>query len=252
MVKKNKKKVQIPSTTSTTSIIPPSEQLIPPIPTIEPIPMQVPFNSAPYMEEEPLQIQSVSFFENPLYFLHDHITHLNNSKFFAGVIMLLLNLGSKVVSVEFSRSTEEYLKYTLSKQILVFAMGWMASRDIYTALSLTAIFIVLSEYLFNEESSVCIVPHKHRVLHKLIDENNDGVISQGEFNNAISILLRAKYDTDNNNDNNNNNNNNNKNNNNNNNKNNNSNNSNKEKYKKKDNSTSSTIKLNDFLNNRYS
>jgi len=244
MVKKNKKKVQIPSTTSTTSIIPPSEQLIPPIPTIEPIPMQVPFNSEPYMEEE--QIQSVSFFENPLYFLHDRITYLNNSKFFAGVIMLLLNLGSKIVSVEFSRSTEEYLKYTLSKQILVFAMGWMASRDIYTALSLTAIFIVLSEYLFNEESSVCIVPHKHRVLHKLIDENNDGVISQGEFNNAISILLKAKYDTDNNNNNNNNNNNKN------NNKNNNSNNSNKEKYKKKDNSTSSTIKLNDFLNKRYS
>jgi hypothetical protein len=54
MVKKNKKKVQIPSTTSTTPI-PSSEQLIPPIP------MQVLFNSAPYMEEE--QIQSVSFFE---------------------------------------------------------------------------------------------------------------------------------------------------------------------------------------------
>jgi len=137
--------------------------------------------------------QSVGFFKNPLRYLHDNIMFLNNSKFFAGVIMILLNVGSKFISIQFSRSTEEYLKYTLSKQILVFAMAWMASRDIYTALILTAVFVVLSEHLFNEDSILCVVPHKHRILHKLDAAiNNTDTVTEDELSGAIAVLEKAK------------------------------------------------------------
>ena len=129
---------------------------------------------------------------NLISFMHEHIMYLNSSKFFAGIIMILLNVGSKFITIQFSKSTEEYLKYTLSKQILVFSMSWMGTRDIYTALGLTAIFTVLSDHLFNEESSYCIVPHKYRILHKLIDTNNDGIVSDSELNSAISILEKSK------------------------------------------------------------
>lgn len=141
--------------------------------------------------------KSVSFFKNPILFLHDNIMFLNNSKFFAGVIMILLNIGSKFITVEFSKSTEEYLKYTLSKQVLIFAMAWMASRDIYTALIITAVFVVLSENLFNEESKYCIVPHSKRVLQKLddaMDVDNSGIVTAEELNNAIAILEKAKME----------------------------------------------------------
>jgi len=134
----------------------------------------------------------ISFWKHPFLYLHDHIMYLNSSKFFAGVVMILLNVGSKFISVQFSKSTEEYLKLSLSKQILVFAMAWMGTRDIYISLGLTAIFVVLSEHLFNEESQFCIVPHSHRVLHKMIDKNNDGVISDTEINSALAILEKAK------------------------------------------------------------
>ena len=43
-------------------------------------------------------------------FAHNHIMFLNNSKFFAGIVMILLNIGSKFLSIQFSKSTEEYLK----------------------------------------------------------------------------------------------------------------------------------------------
>ncbi len=129
---------------------------------------------------------------NTLQFLHDRITYLNNSKFFAGVIMILLNIGSKFISIQFSKSAEEYLKLNITKQILVFSMAWMGTRDIYTALGLTAIFVILSDHLFNEESRFCVVPHKYRVLDKLIDTNNDGIVSDDEINRAISILEKAK------------------------------------------------------------
>jgi len=129
---------------------------------------------------------------NSLDFIHNHIMFLNNSKFFAGVVMILLNVGSKFIAIQFSRSTEEYLKLNITKQILVFAMAWMGTRDIYTALILTAVFTVLSDHLFNEESPYCVVPKKYRLLSKLVDTNNDGTVSEEEINNAISILEKAR------------------------------------------------------------
>jgi len=132
-----------------------------------------------------------SFFINGLSYINEHVMYLNNSKFFAGIIIILLNVGSKFITIQFSKSTEEYMKYTLSKQILVFAMAWMGTRDIYNALALTAIFTILSEYLFNEESKMCIVPEKYRVLHKLVDTNDNNVISDTELISAIAILEKA-------------------------------------------------------------
>jgi hypothetical protein len=127
-------------------------------------------------------------------FAHNHIMFLNNSKFFAGVVMILLNIGSKFISIQFSRSTEEYLKLNITKQLLIFAMSWMGTRDIYTALVLTAVFTILSDHLFNEESPYCCVPQKYRLLAKLVDDNNNGTISEQEINDAISLLEKAKRD----------------------------------------------------------
>jgi len=133
-----------------------------------------------------------SYFMNVFSYINHHVMYLNNSKFFAGIIMILLNIGSKFITIQFSKSTEEYMKYSLSKQILVFAMAWMGTRDIYAALGLTAVFTILSEHLFNEESTMCIVPHHYRVLDKLIDTNEDGIVSETELANAIAIIDRSK------------------------------------------------------------
>jgi hypothetical protein len=130
----------------------------------------------------------------PIDFVHNHIMFLNNSKFFAGVIMILLNIGSKFITIQFSKSTEEYLKMNVTKQLLVFSMAWMGTRDIYTALILTAVFTVLSDHLFNEESPYCCVPHKYRILTTLIDTNGDNNVSEIEITNAIAVLEKAKSD----------------------------------------------------------
>jgi len=112
---------------------------------------------------------SPTFFER----IHTNILGLNNSKFFAGLVMIMLNVGSKFIPIQFSKSAEEYLKQTLSKAILVFAMSWMGTRDIYTASILTSIFIVCSDYLFNEESLFCIVPPNKRVLENIKSKENE-------------------------------------------------------------------------------
>ena len=117
---------------------------------------------------------------------------VNNSKFFAGIVMLTVNIASKHMTIEISKSQEAYVKYTLGRQILIFAVLWMGTRDIVIALTLTAVFILLADYLFNENSKFCVLPDKYRQLHKLLDTDGDGKISEKEINEAISLLKKAK------------------------------------------------------------
>ena len=124
--------------------------------------------------------------------LHTYILRLNSSKFFAGIVMLMLNIGSKFITIQLSKSQEAYMKYTLSRQLLIFSIAWIGSRDIYIALGLTAIFVVLADFLFNENSRLCILPNKFKKLNEYIDTDGDGIISTEELNQAISILRKAK------------------------------------------------------------
>tara|TARA_B100000900_G_C20355945_1_gene624267 strand:- start:134 stop:592 length:459 start_codon:yes stop_codon:yes gene_type:complete len=123
------------------------------------------------------------------------IRSLNSNKFFAGLIMLTLNLGSKFITIKFSPSQEAYLKNTVGRQLLIFAIAWIGTRDIYYSLGLTAIFVILADYLFNESSKFCVLPQSFKDLKKDIDLNNDGVISNDELEKAIKTLQKHKKST---------------------------------------------------------
>lgn len=124
--------------------------------------------------------------------IHSGFMSLNNSKLFAGIVMILMNIGSKYITVKFSKSQEAYLRNYVGREILIFAVCWMGTKDIYMSLLLTAAFFVLSQHLFNENSAYCVLPQKYRELHKLVDLNGDGEISQKEINEAVRTLKRAK------------------------------------------------------------
>jgi hypothetical protein len=118
---------------------------------------------------------------------------LNDSKFFAGIVMLIMNIGSKYAVVELSHTQESYLKYSLGRQLLIFSILWVGTRDIFISLVLTAIFIVLVDYLFNENSRYCIIPEKYKELREELGEK----VTQQEVNQAIHTLKKArKYKED--------------------------------------------------------
>jgi len=102
--------------------------------------------------------------------LDNQINILNNSKVFAGVMIILLNLSTRFVNFKLSKTTEAYLKNTFSTQVLVFAIAWMGSRDIYIALIVTAIFILFTEYLFNEDSEFCVFSEEFKDYHNAKQE----------------------------------------------------------------------------------
>jgi len=113
---------------------------------------------------------------------------LNDNKFFAGIIMLIMNIGSKYISIELSKTQENYIKYSLGRQILIFAVLWMGTRDIVTALILTIAFILFADYLFNEHSTYCIIPEKYKELREELGEQ----VTQQEVNQAIYTLKKAR------------------------------------------------------------
>ncbi len=121
-----------------------------------------------------------------------YLSYLNNSKFFAGLVMIMLNIGSKYITVELSKNQEEYLKNNIGRQMLIFAISWMGSRDILVALALTAIFTILTDHLFNEESSLCIIPQKYRQYQHLLDLDKNMVVTDDEIKKATEILEKAK------------------------------------------------------------
>tara|TARA_X000000950_G_scaffold191689_1_gene231371 strand:+ start:324 stop:791 length:468 start_codon:yes stop_codon:yes gene_type:complete len=127
-----------------------------------------------------------------MYTVGNYLSSLNNSKFFAGLIMIMLNIGSKYITIELSKSQEEYLRNSIGRQMLIFAISWMGSRDIIVALTLTGVFNILANHLFNEESNLCIIPKEYRNFKHLLDENNDGVVTEAEIQKALEILNKAK------------------------------------------------------------
>lgn len=143
----------------------------------------------PKLPEPPKQIGG---FHGFLSYIHTHVDYLNSNKFFAGIVMLTLNIGSRFVTIDLSKSTEQYLKYSVTRQILIFAICWMGTRDIYISLGLTAVFVILADHLFNHDSRFCIVPSSYKKIEKAMDTNNDGVISADELSSAIAILEKAK------------------------------------------------------------
>jgi hypothetical protein len=119
-------------------------------------------------------------------YIHKHVEHVNNSKIFAGLMIIILNIASKFVSFKFSKSVEMYLKHTFSKQLLVFAIAWMGTRDIYIALLITIIFIICMDYIFNEDSMFCCLPESFTNYHLELDKVTDDDIKK-----AKDVLAKA-------------------------------------------------------------
>jgi len=77
---------------------------------------------------------------------------LNTSTFFVGIMMLLLNVGSRYIVHELADDDEEYRKFIIIRRFAVFAVCFIGTRDVVASIILTAGFIVLSTGLFRGKS----------------------------------------------------------------------------------------------------
>lgn len=130
-------------------------------------------------------------------YANSKFSFLNDSKFFAALIMIFINLGGRIVPVTFSKSSEEYIKRLVGQQLMLFGMTWLATKDVVISLAITIIFTVMSEHLLNESSNYCVVPMKYRnnTNNGKDGKNgnaNDDEITDEEYAEALKILEKAR------------------------------------------------------------
>jgi hypothetical protein len=114
-------------------------------------------------------------------------SNLNQSKIFAGILIIILNIGSRIIPINLNKSTETFLKSVVPRDLIIFAIAWMGTRDIFVSLFLTACFIIFFDYMLNFESKMCCLPSKYKPV-SVVDPD----ISDEELNKAIILLERSK------------------------------------------------------------
>ena len=125
-------------------------------------------------------------------YLKNQVSVLNNSKYFIGLVILVMNIGSRYVTIKLSKTHEQMVKNLITKDLLIFSILFISLRDIFLAFLFTAVFKILSDYVFNEKSRFCMVPKQYQKIYDAIDENKDGVISQEEIDKALATLNNAQ------------------------------------------------------------
>jgi hypothetical protein len=131
-------------------------------------------------------------------YINQNVIAMNQSKIFAGLVIIVLNISSKFVTIKLSKPMEGYLKYTFSRDILVFAMAWMGTRDIYTALLITLIFTICANFLFNEQSRFCCLPETFITQHSEAFDSppEQPEITPQQIADAVALLANAQKQKD--------------------------------------------------------
>lgn len=90
-------------------------------------------------------------------YINSYLTNVNSSKITIGIAMIMFNLGSKYIIMDISKNQEQFFKNIIIRRLTLFCIFFVATRDVFISLVLTAVFVVLAFGLFNQDSKYCIL-----------------------------------------------------------------------------------------------
>ena len=105
------------------------------------------------------------------------LSSLGGNKFFTAFLMILMNLSGRYLDIEILPFQKEFLQSRMVRRIVIFAVAFMATRDIFSALIVASIFIIVVFHLCNTRSAYCILPK----WYKELDIDGDGIVSFEEL-----------------------------------------------------------------------
>jgi hypothetical protein len=73
-------------------------------------------------------------------------------------MMLLLNVGSRFVIDDISKTQQEWFSNQLMRRLVIFAICFMATRDIVTSVVLTGGFIIFTQGILSEDNPMSVLP----------------------------------------------------------------------------------------------
>lgn len=98
------------------------------------------------------------------------IEALNDSKLFLGIMLILLNIGSRYLTDELSTNPDEYNRNITIRRIAVFAVCFVGTRDLIVSLLLTAGFIVIAQGVYSRDREQMENKKKIEKSEKKVDQ----------------------------------------------------------------------------------
>lgn len=99
---------------------------------------------------------------------------LNENKYFIGLSMILVNIGSRYIIEDLNNDHRNLIRNEYIRKIFIFSVFFMATRDIIVAVFLTLLFVISVKELFNFEVED--------------GDDNDGSNNKDEINMVIDRL----------------------------------------------------------------
>ena len=109
-----------------------------------------------------------------------YFDYLNNSKLFAGCIMILMNLASRHLMIDLPEYIDNIFAQPIFRTLIVFSVSFVATRDIKISILISLLFILFFRYLLNPNSKSSLVR---------IQQHN---ITKNQYNNALHIIHQYK------------------------------------------------------------
>jgi hypothetical protein len=87
----------------------------------------------------------------------EFVASLLDSKLFTGAMMIAMNFGTRHVVAELTPVQERFMASLVVRRFVLFAIFYVAVRDLMASLALTFFFTVLMSTLLNESSSFSLL-----------------------------------------------------------------------------------------------
>src|SRR6056300_1443508 len=81
----------------------------------------------------------------------DSFSCINENKYIIGLTMIMLNIGARFIIDELDDDLRKLISNTVVRRVVIFCSFFMATKDLFTAVVLTVIFVILINEVFAKE-----------------------------------------------------------------------------------------------------
>tara|TARA_Y100000389_G_C17278175_1_gene421537 strand:+ start:148 stop:525 length:378 start_codon:yes stop_codon:yes gene_type:complete len=114
---------------------------------------------------------------------------LNENKYFIGIMMILVNIGSRFIISELSDEHKKLINNKILRRIFIFSVFFMATRDLSISLLLTVMFVFLISELFNENSDYSLIEKEEQISGEQLNTKLD---SDKKLQDVIDVIYDVK------------------------------------------------------------
>ncbi len=118
----------------------------------------------------------------------DNISNrINENKFFIGLMMIFVTIGGRFIITELTENQKKIIHNKVFRRLIIFGAFFMSTRDVYTALILTIIFILVVSELFNDEDNMDFLTSEENSHENKIKKINETIQNLTELKNEMTI-----------------------------------------------------------------